>query len=385
MIEKAKTLGLPIPEETVILVVDDVVSNVQVVGSILGAAGYQVLPATSGEQALRYAANPAPDLILLDVMMPDMDGFEVCRRLKTAPETSAIPVIFLTAAVDSDLVVKGLELGAVDYVAKPFNSIELLARVRTHLELKFSREILERTADELRNLNKEKNDFLGIAAHDLKSPICNFIGLAEIMLSDPHLPVEERRDISQSILKESRRLLQLVDNLLSIDALERGQIQLQSKPFELAQTVQTVLETFRVRAEAKQQRLLYTAFPGTTVYGDPQVTTQILDNLVSNALKFSPPGTVIQVSTTPSNEFVKCEVQDQGPGLTLQDQKELFGKFARLSARPTADEGSTGLGLSIVKKLVQAMNGAVWCESQPGHGAKFVIRLPRARTALRTV
>lgn len=380
MHRKNDHLALPIPEDTVILVVDDVLHNVHVVGSILGDAGYQVVPATNGAQALRFATNPAPDLVLLDVMMPEMDGFEVCRRLKSTPETSAIPVIFLTAAVEIDQVVRGFELGAVDYVTKPFNSAELLARVRTHLEVKFSREILERTAKKLRENNEEKNEFLGIAAHDLKNPISNFIGLVEHILSTPDLDRAELEDISGDILNESRRLLQLVQDLLDVNALERGELKLQLAPQDLVEIAQTVVDHFRARAEAKQQTL--SLDPGgmpAQVLADRSVTLQILDNLVSNAVKFSPAGSPIRVTISRVKEGILCAVQDEGPGLSAEDRKRLFGKFARLSARPTGGENTTGLGLSIVKKLVESMNGSVWCESDPGHGAKFVFRLPQCR------
>jgi two-component system sensor histidine kinase/response regulator len=379
MTEITRNFAIPAPEDTVVLVVDDILNNVQIVGSILGAAGYQIVPATNGEQALRYSKNPPPDLILLDVMMPEMDGFEVCRRLKESPETSSIPVIFLTAAVDAELVVQGLEAGAVDYVAKPFNSAELLARVRTHLELKFSRGILESAAQKLLELNNEKNEFLSIAAHDLKSPICNFIGLAEHMLTSPEPERGERKEICESILRESRRLLQLVQNLLNIDALERGHLKLQLEPFDLADTAQTVAQSFRARAEAKRQTVLFeTGAAPCFVAADPMVTFQILDNLVSNALKFSPPGTTVRVKVFPSERDVTCQVQDEGPGLNAEDKSLLFKKFARLSAKPTGDESSTGLGLSIVKKLVHAMNGSVWCESEAGKGAKFSFKIPGA-------
>ncbi|MDB6038778.1 MAG: hypothetical protein JWM99_2619 [Verrucomicrobiales bacterium] len=374
-----RNLAMPAPEDTVVLVVDDILNNVQIVGSILGSAGYQVVPATNGEQALRYSKNPAPDLILLDVMMPGMDGFEVCRRLKASPETSSIPVIFLTAAVDAELVVKGLEAGAVDYVAKPFNSAELLARVRTHLELKFSRGTLESTAQKLLELNNEKNEFLSIAAHDLKSPICNFIGLAEHMLTRPEPEPGERKEICESILRESRRLLQLVQNLLNIDALERGHLKLQLEPFDLAETAQSVTQSFRARAEVKRQTISFDS--GGTVcfaFADPMVTFQILDNLISNALKFSPVGSAVRVKVRAVEGGVICDVQDDGPGLNSEDKSLVFKKFARLSAKPTGDESSTGLGLSIVKKLVNAMNGSVWCESEAGQGAQFSFKIPRA-------
>src|SRR5262245_19555324 len=160
-----------------VLVVDDIPKNLQVVGTMLRNAGCAVMPATSGAEALESVRVQLPDLILLDLMMPEMDGLEVCRRLKADPSTQQIPVIFLTASNEMEHLVKGFEVGAVDYVTKPFNAPELLARVRTHLELKHARE-------RLREMNEEKNEFMGIAAHDLRNPLSAIKGYAEMMLED---------------------------------------------------------------------------------------------------------------------------------------------------------------------------------------------------------
>jgi two-component system sensor histidine kinase/response regulator len=379
MTEISETIALPRPADSVILVVDDVPRNIHVVSSALRGAGYQVISAASGERALRSARNPAPDLVLLDLLMPEMDGFEVCRRLKADPGTSHIPIIFLTGAAETSQIVKGLQVGAVDYVTKPFNLPELLARVRTHLELKHSREILERTAQRLRELDNEKNEFLGIAAHDLKNPICSFVGLAEYVLSSPNLGRAEVEEISRDILSESRRLLQLVQNLLDVNAIERGQLNLQFGAHDLAEVARSVTHNFQLKAESKKQTLALD-LPESPVLAwvDRSLTVQVLDNLISNAIKFSPVGKTIRMSVQRTEDGILCEVQDEGPGLSGEDQKRLFGKFARLSARPTGGENSTGLGLSIVKKIVEAMKGAVWCESESGRGAKFVIKLPPA-------
>jgi signal transduction histidine kinase len=370
-------LTWPPPEETVILVVDDLPQNLQVVGAMLRAAGYQVVPATSGEQALRFARNPSPDLVLLDVMMPDMEGFEVCRRLKAAPETAAIPVIFLTAAVETGRIVQGFGAGAVDYVTKPFNSAELLARVRTHLELKHSRETLERAARQLRSLDNEKNEFLGIVAHDLKNPICSFIGIAQYVLAKPGIERAELKELAEDILLECGRLLQLVQNLLDVNALEQGQLKVQLESCDLAELARTVVSKYQDKAAAKQQTLASDSdAPPSRVWADRGLTSQILDNLVSNALKFSPAGRPVTLGITRVGGRIHCEVRDEGPGLSLEDQKRLFGKFCRLAARPTGGEHSTGLGLSIVKKLIEAMHGKVWCESELGQGSRFIISLP---------
>ena len=366
-----------------ILVVDDISKNLQVVGTMLRNEGYHVMPATSGVQALERAHAQPPDLILLDLMMPGMDGLEVCSRLKAEPLTRQIPIIFLTASNEMEHLMKGFEAGAVDYITKPFNAPELLARVRTHLELKQARE-------RLREMNEEKNEFMGIAAHDLRNPLGAITGYAEIILEEAASlqpsPAEqfdrarkEMTECASRINATSRRMAEMVQNLLDANRIERGEMQLNLAPTDLGPALNSVVETQRPHATAKQQTI-HLEVPATPAMAlvDPGVTVQVLENLVSNAVKYSPPGKNIHVRLKQSPESVRCEVQDEGPGLSAEDQKKLFGKFARLSAKPTGGEHSTGLGLSIVKKMVEAMNGKVWCESEPGKGATFIVELPAA-------
>ncbi len=366
-----------------ILVVDDITRNLQVVGTVLRNQGYKVMPAASGAEALKCVRAQLPDLILLDLMMPEMDGLEVCRRLKADPVTMGIPVVFLTASNEMEHLVQGFEVGAVDYVTKPFNPPELLARVRTHLELKHARE-------RLREMNDEKNEFMGIAAHDLRNPLGAISGFAEIILEEAESlqPLHaERFDLSRKEISEcagrinetSRRMVEMVQNLLDANRIERGEMQLNLAPVDLAASVAAVLETQRPHAVAKQQTFHWQNESGTVhVLVDATVLTQVIENLVSNAVKYSPAGKNIYVRLRRSPEGTRCEVRDEGPGLSAEDQKKLFGKFARLSAKPTGGEHSTGLGLSIVKKMVEAMNGKVWCESELGNGATFIVEFPAA-------
>ena len=357
--------------KTRVLVVDDVTKNLQVVGTMLRNAGYEVMPTTSGAQALERVRAQLPDLILLDLMMPEMDGLEVCRRLKADSATRQIPVIFLTASNEMEHLVSGFEVGAVDYVTKPFNPPELLARVQTHVELRQARE-------RLREMNEEKNEFMGIAAHDLRNPLSAIQGYAEMVVEDAQaLAHSELEGNGERIRETAKRMGEMVQNLLDANRIERGEMQLQLAPTNLAATVATVLETQRPRAVAKQQKLHWHDEVGPVpVLADASVLTQVIENLVSNAIKYSPTGKNIDVRLLKSPEGIRCEVQDEGPGLSAEDQKKLFGKFARLSAKPTGGEHSTGLGLSIVKKMVEAMNGRVWCESEPGRGATFIVEFP---------
>ncbi len=365
-----------------ILVVDDITKNLQVVGTVLRNQGYKVMAAASGAEALKCVRAQLPDLILLDLMMPEMDGLEVCRRLKADPATSQIPVVFLTASNEMEHLVQGFEVGAVDYVTKPFNPPELLARVRTHLELKHARE-------RLREMNDEKNEFMGIAAHDLRNPLGAITGYAEILIEEmeslrPSVPepgaraVREAGECAGRIRETSRRMAEMVQNLLDANRIERGEMQLNLAPTDIGSALNSVVETQRAHATAKQQTIhLESESTPVLVLVDPSVTVQIVENLVSNAVKYSPPGKDIFVRLKKHVQGVRVEVQDQGPGLSAEDQKKLFGKFARLSAKPTGGEHSTGLGLSIVKKMVEAMNGKVWCESELDRGATFIVEFTK--------
>lgn len=356
--------------KSLILVVDDVSKNLQVVGTLLRKEGYRIVPATSGAQALERVRAETPDLILLDLMMPDMDGLEVCRRLKADALTQPVPVIFLTASNEMEHLVQGFEVGAVDYITKPFNPPELLARVQTHLELKHARQ-------RLREMNEEKNEFMGIAAHDLRSPLNAIQGYSEMFLEESDLGRQEQEDLVRRIRDGARRMAEMVQNLLDANRIERGEMQLHLAPTDLAPLLNSVIETQRARALAKQQTVYHESESSAAVVQlDPGVTVQVLENLVSNAVKYSPTGTDIFVRLKKCPHSARVEVQDQGPGLSAEDQKKLFGKFARLSAKPTGGEHSTGLGLSIVKKMVEAMNGKVWCESELGHGATFIVEFP---------
>jgi signal transduction histidine kinase len=240
--------------------------------------------------------------------------------------------------------------------------------------------VIYRYTLELRQLNDEKNEFMGIAAHDLRNPLSAIKGYSEMILEDAQgggqTEIEEN---SRRIRSMAERMVEMVQNLLDANRIERGEMKMEVKPSDLRGVVETVAGTQRPRAGAKQQNLQidFGAGPFHALV-DPSVMVQVLENLVSNAIKYSPTGKTIWLRLVPTAECIRCEVQDEGPGLTPDDQKKLFGKFARLSAKPTGGELATGLGLSIVKKMIEAMHGRVWCESQQGQGATFIVQVPAA-------
>ena len=272
-------------------------------------------------------------------------------------------------------------------VAQRKKEQEDLRRLNETLEQR----VLARTS-ELDATNQELEAFSYTVSHDLRNPLGAITGYAEMVLeevgslppsaSEPWTRVaEEVTDCTGRIRETSKRMAEMVQNLLDANRIERGEMQLRLAPIDLAAAVAAVLETQRPRAAVKQQTLHWQNEAGpVSVPADATVLAQVIENLVSNAVKYSPTGKNIYVRLGRSPEGMRCEVRDEGPGLSAEDQKKLFGKFARLSAKPTGGEHSTGLGLSIVKKMVEAMNGKVWCESEPGKGATFIVEFPATRT-----
>jgi two-component system, sensor histidine kinase and response regulator len=358
------------PRET-ILIVDDQEENLRVVGSVLSMMDYDIVAASSAEQAFKRLAAHTPDLILLDVHMPETDGLATCRAIKADARWVHIPIIFLSAADDKNLIVQALEAGGVDYVTKPFNRAELISRVRTQLALKHAR-------DRLKALAEDKDEILGILAHDLKN------GLAGIQLSAGllHSRVEELPprcgQLAENILHTADRLLAYMKEFLANQHAE--QLLVKAESVNLAEVILELANTQQPAASAKGIALM-TQLPETSVLvtGDREGLTQVFENLISNAIKFSAPSGKVQVIVqAPVAGMVKCFVSDSGPGFTEEDRTKLFRRYGRLSARPTGNEPSTGLGLSIVKGLLESMGGHITLaeNSATTSGAEFILVLP---------
>lgn len=354
-----------------ILIVDDQETNLQILGSILVKLGYEIVPASSGEQALRRLNARPPDLVLLDIMMPGMDGFEVCQRIRQHPNCSQLPVIFLSSADDKEIIVRSFEVGGVDYVTKPFNAAELTSRVRTHLALKAAR-------DSLSKLAEDKDELLGILTHDLKNHLGGMQMTAHL-LHDRASKITDQplTRMSENILHGTGQMLSFVNEFLANARADRG---VTGHPEQLS-LQETIGLAIRRHAGAAQRKGIVIHFElgdsAIIVKADRNALAQILDNLLSNALKFSPADRNVWLTLEPKeNSRVEIHVKDEGPGLTPEDLQVMFVRYRRLSARPTAGEPSTGFGLSVVRQLVEDMQGEVRCESTPGNGATFIVSLP---------
>ncbi|MGA2030110.1 MAG: hybrid sensor histidine kinase/response regulator [Verrucomicrobiota bacterium] len=354
-----------------ILVVDDQPANIQIVGAVLGKLGHEIIPASDGATALKRVALRMPDLILLDLLMPSMNGFEVCLQLKLNPEWKEIPVIFLSAADDKDMIVRALNAGGLDYITKPFNQAELISRVRTQLALKTAR-------DQLKQLAEDKDELLGILAHDLKNFLGGISMSADLMSGHIKSLNDERlTQLTDNMVRSSALAMAFVKEFLANSATDHG-FALKPAAVNLTEIATAAVGQYQEAARRKKIKI-QTDFPAEAVVARADVSAldQVLDNLISNALKFSPPEKQIFIFVRATGDHAECVIRDEGPGFTEDDKTKMFRRYVRLSARPTGGEPSTGLGLSIVRKLMLGMDGELSCESVPGNGAEFIVRLPR--------
>ncbi len=364
--------------KSLVLVVDDLSDSRLLMRCSLVAGGYEVVEASGGAEALRLLGTMHPDVMLVDVCMPIMGGLELCRAVKAKRETRQLPLILVSAAVDREAVARGFAAGAVDFLAKPFRGEELCARVAVHAELNRARRDLEDSHARLAALNHEKDLMFGMAAHDLRGPITVIMGFAENALA--HMPegtARPERTALEVILRESEQMNHFLGTILDLNALERGGHQLRLRDTDLGAAAEAA--TKRAEPAAARKSIVLRAVVaggGMRVRADASGLRRILDNLISNAVKFTPAGGRVMVRVVEAEGEAQCLVCDTGPGLTAEDREQAFSKFATLSAKPTAGEKSTGLGLAICRALAEGMGGRTWCGNNPEGGAYFGVSIP---------
>ena len=353
-----------------ILVVDDQAANVRVVGTLLGRKGYTVVPAHSGPEALAAVAGNAPDLILLDMMMPGMDGFELLAALREIPGLRKVPAVFLTAAQDRDLLLRAFDAGAVDYVTKPFMPEELLARVEAHVGLKLTRDRLERVA-------RERQELVNLVAHDLKNPLSSVLFAAE-MLQLPDCKPERVPRYVQVIHESANDAIGYIRSYLESQSQASREAAVQSA--SLRDTLDWVAQRYELQLEARGMHLaIHAPERRVDVAISPMVLRQVVENLVSNAMKYAPAGGELELAVTSASPgYWRVLASDRGPGIPASLQRELFKPFRRLAEADPAAGLSSGLGLSLAKQIIVNAGGELWYEDRDGGGACFVIELPEA-------
>lgn len=361
-----------------ILLVDDNPVNLGVLFDYLTSLGFTVLIAQNGKMAFQILEADLPDIILLDVKMPGMDGFEVCRRLKQHDETKDIPVIFMTALSETADKISGFEVGGVDYITKPFQQEEVLARVKAHLTICQLQQDLQQKNQALEEANASKDKFFSIIAHDLRSPFTGLLGITDILAQE--IDNYSKDNIKKMLLKlksSAERLFKLLENLLTWSRIQRGTLEHCPQQLPLHDMVAHNIMLFASTADQKQISLQNTVNDGELVYADAEMLDTILRNLLSNGIKFTPQGGTITIASDQAEDHVLISVTDTGIGIREDMIADLFRIDVKYQRRGTDGETGTGLGLVLCKELVEQNGGTIRIESQKGKGTTFQFILPK--------
>jgi two-component system sensor histidine kinase/response regulator len=364
----------------VILIVDDRPMNLNVLMGFLENVGYKVLIAVDGEGAIEQAEYAQPDVILLDVMMPGIDGFETCKRLKANELTHRIPVIFMTALSDVTDKVRGFEVGAVDYVTKPLQQEEVIARVNTHLMIhrqqKQIRYLMEQDRIQYENLSYMKDQLLSTASHELKNPLASIMLSIDILRRT--LPSEDLKTLERlNLIQQSAHYMRdLISNLLDMARLET-QAEVQRVDVSVKELIKEGLNR-QIQFATENGITLVGKLPDydTVIHCEPFQIDQVIQNLLSNAIKYTPSGRQVEVKTETDEHNVYVEVQDQGIGIPQPDLPYIFDKFYRVRTTEHRAVTGTGLGLSIVREIIRQHHGEIFVDSHPGVGTTFRFSLP---------
>ncbi|MCK5196837.1 MAG: hybrid sensor histidine kinase/response regulator [Spirochaetales bacterium] len=357
---------------TLILAVDDNPNNLELLTNVLGAYGADVRIATSGEQLFERVNNIIPDLILLDVMMPGIDGFETCRRLKERENTKDIPVLFMTALSDITSESKGFEVGGIDYISKPIELGKALPRINTHLQV-------QRQKKELIKLNSERNKFLSIIAHDLRNPLLgiqiqeHFIEKYISSICDPEL-----EGYFTELSEATENIIELLDSLLDWVLFQQGVIKYKPERIELTRIIDETISLLKPGANQKNIIIITrTSCSNISVYSDLEMSLVIFRNLLNNAIKFSNSGTKITIECQiVDTDFTEISITDTGLGIPANLQDKLFHIDKYFSRAGTAGEKGTGMGLLLCKDLVEKNGGRIWFRSEENKGSTFSFTLP---------
>jgi signal transduction histidine kinase len=374
-----------------ILVVDDTPANLQLLTGMLKEHGYRVRPVPCGKLAIQAVQNEKPDLILLDINMPEMNGYEVCEYLKADEATKEIPILFISALDETIVKIKAFAAGGVDYVTKPFQFEEVEARVRTHLklrrlqiELARQNRQLQENYDQLKKLEDLQDNLTNMVVHDMRSPLMGITGNLELL----EINAEKKLDSNeQGILRAARSsgliLVGMVNSLLDISRLEQGQMPLNVTESNIDALIQNAINS--LGSLTKQVSLLYQkqSLP-VMVNCDANLITRAIANLVGNAIKFTPEGSKVAVSVERNEAGVKLCVADTGRGIPREYHEKIFEKFGQVEARQQSKTYSTGLGLTFCKLAVEAHGGKIGVESEVGRGSTFWFTLPRLNGSIET-
>ena len=361
-----------------ILIVDDVVSNVLLLKVLLKNEKFKTVTASDGLEAIQQAEKELPDLILLDVMMPQMDGFETAMHLKNNPTTAGIPIIFLTALNSTQDIVKGFQAGANDFITKPFNKEELLVRVNHQISLVAAKKLILERTEELRKTIVGRDKLYSVIAHDLRSPLASIkmvlnmmvLGLSEDVIG------KEMYQMLQMVNHSTEDVFSLLDNLLKWTKSQIGKLNVVYQDFRIDEVVEGVLDIFSLVSKSKNIQLVNDLIDTVTVHADVDMVKTILRNLLSNALKFSYEGSQIIIGSQVETDKVIVSVKDSGKGMSAEDKEKLLKTETHFSRYGTNNEEGSGLGLLLCQDFAIKNGGDLWFESEEGKGSTFFFSIP---------
>jgi len=355
-----------------ILIVDDDFVSRQLLRHMFET--YRVTEARNGQEALDILRRQSFDVILLDIMMPDVNGLEVLQVLQSMPEHWEAPVILITAIAENKQVARGLQMGASDYITKPIDVDVVRARVKTQIKLKRLMDENRRTIEELRAAQQIREQFFRIATHDLKGPLAN-VRMAEYILRDFVQGNPHAEHVLDNLLATVNAMQGVIEDFLDQAALQTGRVELEMGPLPVEPAVREVVAQYAMQAADKGITITMEDLPGT-VLADSARFAQIIGNLLQNAIKFSPRNGAVRLWSEPGAPVVRISVADSGPGIPEREREKLFKEFSKLSTRPTGGESSTGLGLWIVSHLMALHDGQVGVDCPPGAGSIFWVEFP---------
>lgn len=365
-----------------ILVVDDTLANLQLLVGMLTARGYKVRPAPSGAMALRAAEVEPPDLVLLDINMPGISGYDVCERLKAHEALKSIPVIFLSAMSETFDKVVAFSVGGVDYVTKPFEVEEVVSRIETHLSISRLRQRLEVKNRELqlaykdlRSLESMRSDLVHMIVHDLRGPMSGVIGYLELIKRD-ELSDRNKKFVNKSA-QSAGLMLESINTLLDIDRMESSEMPVDLQSVELSACLQQAIEALGGLTFGKVIEVPEFSEP-IHLKADASLLRRVLTNLLGNALKFCG-RSAVRVTVEKTEAQSKISVIDKGPGIAKEYHQKIFEKFGQVEARRSKKVASTGLGLPFCLLATEAQSGTIGVESEPGAGSCFWILMPNAK------
>jgi two-component system sensor histidine kinase/response regulator len=367
-----------------VLVVDDNEQNRALAQAALEDEGYEVVVVSNGPDAIRVFDEKKPDCLLLDVRMPGMDGFEVCREIRNRPGGADTPVVFLTALRDVDTFDSALRAGGDDFLTKPVRPTELVLRVQAALRLRRlnaeNREyvdLIRRQRDDMTRLQLQKERLSAFVVHDLKNPVNTVDLQAQLLLRDPSLSDKARRAVT-AIREETRALTRLLLNLLDISKSEEGHLVPNLATVDLSALVTELLEAHSARARAREITL-ESDLGATSVRADPDLLRRVLENLLENALRHGTEGSKVKISSVERDGGIELRVTDAGPGVPAEMKETIFDRFVQLEGDRAATRSGRGLGLTFCKHAVEAHEGRIWVEDADP-GATFCVRLPGGRS-----